>query len=128
MFFLHLLDGSRVHRGSVIAVTENETAPIIQHNICGSNLIDENGTPETFDNGWMLGPVPTKNNAKKLAYAIAREYNYDVMVDGEVIGLPYAPAAELGRMGGQSTSTAKQQASRANGRKGGRPRKQNPSS
>jgi len=33
-------------------------------------------------------------------------------------------AAELGRVGGQRTSAAKRRAARANGRKGGRPRKQ----
>ncbi len=35
-------------------------------------------------------------------------------------------AAELGRLGGRQTSTAKRRAAVANGRKGGRPRKQNP--
>lgn len=33
-------------------------------------------------------------------------------------------AAALGRIGGQSTSAAKQQAARENGKRGGRPRKQ----
>jgi hypothetical protein len=122
MFYLHLLDGSRNHRGSVIAITETEVAPVIEHNIGGSKLVDETGKPETFDAGWKLGPVRTKNNAEKLAYTIAREYNYDVMIDGRVVGLPYdtsAAAATLGR----SKSEAKATAARANGRKGGRPRK-----
>lgn len=35
-----------------------------------------------------------------------------------------SPAAKLGRLGGQSTSEAKRRAARRNGRKGGRPRKQ----
>jgi hypothetical protein len=34
------------------------------------------------------------------------------------------PAAKMGRKGGRSTSAAKQAAARANGRKGGRPRKE----
>lgn len=123
MFYLHLLDGGRNHRGSIIAVTKTEDAPILEINISGSRLVNiANGRPETFDTGWKLGPVPTKSNAQKLAYAIAREYNYDVMVDGELVGLPYTPnqaATVLGR----SKSTAKAIASRANGRKGGRPRK-----
>lgn len=37
---------------------------------------------------------------------------------------PFAAAAQLGRKGGSATSDAKAAASRANGRKGGRPRKE----
>lgn len=123
MFYLHLLDGGRNHRGSVIAITETEEDPILEININGSKIIDiSNGKPETFDTGWKLGPVPTKNNAKKLAYAIAREYNYDVMVDGEVIGLPYSTSAAAAILGSVK-SKAKATAARVNGQKGGRPRK-----
>lgn len=125
MFYLHLLDGSRNHRGSIVAITETETAPVIEYNIGGSKLVDENGKPETFDIGWKLGPVPTKNNAKKLAYAIAREYNYDVMVDGQRIGLPYDTSKAAATLG-SIKSTAKAEASRRNGAKGGRPKKEQP--
>lgn len=44
--------------------------------------------------------------------------------DYSVPGLVMAMSArEIGRLGGQATSTRKQRASRANGKKGGRPRK-----
>lgn len=121
MYYLHLLDGGRNHRGSIVAITEDENPPKVEHNIGGSKLMDRNG-PECFDNGWILGPVHTENNAKKLAFAIAREYNYDVMIDEQCIGLPYdlsKAAAALGSV----KSKAKAAAARRNGRMGGRPHK-----
>lgn len=47
------------------------------------------------------------------------------MITGEAVYTVHEEnaAAQLGRKGGQSTSAAKRAASRANGRKGGRPRK-----
>jgi hypothetical protein len=123
MFYLHLLDGGRNHRGSIVAITKSEDTPILEININGSRLVNiTNGEAETFDTGWKLGPVPTKNNAKKLAYAIAREYNYDVMVDGELAGLPYSISAAAAALG-SIRSAAKAAAVRRNGQKGGRPRK-----
>ena len=122
MFYLHFLDGSRNHRGSVVVITETETAPVIEHNVGGSKLVDKTGKAETFDTGWKLGPVPTKNNAKKLAYAIAREYNYDVMIDGRVVGLSYDTSVAAAALGAVK-SKKKAAASRENGKKGGRPRK-----
>lgn len=123
MFYLHLLDGGRNHRGSIVVITESEDAPILEININGSKLVNiANEKPETFDIGWKLGPVSIKNNAKKLAYAIAREYNYDVMVDGELAGLPYSISASAAALG-SIKSAAKAAAVRENGRKGGRPRK-----
>lgn len=125
MFYLHFLDGSRNHRNSIVALTETEAPPTVEHNIGGLGISSSNGKLETYDAGWVLGPVLTKNNAEKLAKTIAGAYNYDVMIDGEIIGLPYMPAVELGRKGGQVITLAKSAAARANGRKGGRPRKSN---
>lgn len=85
MFYLHFMDGDRVHRGSVIAITESDTVPVIEHNVGGSKLVDENGVPETFDNGWKLGPLDSTHYAKNIALAIAREINCKVLVGGKVI-------------------------------------------
>lgn len=123
MFYLHFMDGGRVHRGSIVVITETEESPVIEHNIGGSVLGSYDGKPEIYDAGWKLGPLENKNVARQYAYAIASVGNYDVMIDGELTGLPYAPAVELGRKGGRSTSEAKRRASQANGRKGGRPKK-----
>lgn len=124
MFWLHFLDGGRNHRGSIIAITESDTHPVVEINIGGSKLVNiTKGKPETLDPGWKLGPLPNVHIARQYAYAIASVGNYDVMVDGEFMGLPYAPAVELGRKGGQATSEAKAKAARKNGRMGGRPRK-----
>lgn len=78
-YCLHLLDGSRLHRDSVIVVNESSESPVIEtalRNVSkGENLC--------VDKSWMLGPVTTHNEAKVLALIIAARYNYDVIIDGE---------------------------------------------
>jgi hypothetical protein len=50
--------------------------------------------------------------------------NRDALIAGGWIEEKNPAAVELGKLGGKSTSDAKRQASAANGKKGGRPRKQ----
>jgi hypothetical protein len=85
-YYLHKLDGSRCHRGSIIVVDNDPTAPTIEHNIGGSPLIDRDGAPQTYDRLWTLGPVTTRNEATVLAGIIAARWCYDAMIDGKLIG------------------------------------------
>lgn len=122
-YYLHLLDGSRLHIGSVIAICEDGDLPTI-----ATGLVSD-GKSCCMDRSWTLGPVKSRNEAVGIAMAIAGRYNWDVQVDGQPMRLPYKyidlrlAAATVGAAGGSSTSEAKRQASRENGKKGGRPKR-----
>lgn len=65
--------------------------------------------PKMWISGWIIDGDGDNPHRYQIAFA-----------DGN----PWESAAQkLGRMGGQSTSEAKKQSSRENGRKGGRPRR-----
>lgn len=88
--------------------------------------VDTNEVLETFgtlnysNTGTAIQQCKQWYNDEIMEY-LERGYHTEiVLVD---ISLESAVAAELGRKGGSATSAAKAEASRANGRKGGRPRK-----
>lgn len=118
-YYLHRLDGSRLHIDSVIIVSETSDPPTVV-----TGLVS-NGTNCCMDKSWMLGPVETRNEAVGLATAIARRYNWDVEIDGQPMRLPqeYIDRREAAAAMGAATGEAKRAAARENGRKGGRPRK-----
>ena len=90
MYYLHLFDGSRLHIGSVIVVSETSDAPSMETKLRDIGT----GQNQFMTKSWTLGPVSTHNEAEVLALAIAARYNYDVMIDGELRRLPQEYAHE----------------------------------
>jgi hypothetical protein len=130
MYYLHQLDGSRFHRDTFIQISQDATPPHVPHTVGNSPLVNQDGSPLFFDNGWRCGPIPSETEAITLATIIARHYNFGILTAEDVAAADallarhdvHAAAALLGRSGGHSTSHAKAEAARRNGQRGGRPR------
>lgn len=84
--------------------------------------MDTSATATLIDGTQVKGRLTTEHAASS--------YGQPVFVDGSGIAYNWSAivnvstAAELGKRGGSSTSQRKAEASRQNGRKGGRPRKE----
>lgn len=118
MYYLHLLDGSHLHRDTIIVIDEKSEPTNIEIELY------TDGIKAGYKTAWTLGPVPTENEARGLALAIAKRYNYDVMRDGELMRLPQSYMSEIASILGSKKTDKKAAASRENGRRGGRPKKQ----
>lgn len=94
-YYLHQLDGTRAHRSTIIMITQDANPPVVLHDVGGSPLINSEGKPEAYDNGWMMGPLATENAALKSAVALAQSYNWIVWHDGQQLDVP-RPALGLG--------------------------------
>jgi hypothetical protein len=80
----------------------------------------DTATPEQLDDVWLGG------NGQSLHWeSLDADFSLPALVQGMFGTRNWM--AELGRKGGQKTSTAKRQAARENGKKGGRPKKANSS-
>lgn len=123
MYYLHLLDGTRHHRSSVVWVSSEAASPHIEHHVGDSPLIDRDGNAQFYDTRWTLGPVTTAAEAKTLAITIAERYNYLASFDGRIMDTRDWRKSLAGASLGSTKSDAKADAARANGKKGGRPRK-----
>ena len=75
-YYLHLLDGSRLHIDSVIVVSETNESPIMETALRDAS----NGQALCMERSWTLGPISTHNEAEVLALTIAARYNYKVIV------------------------------------------------
>lgn len=93
MYYLHLLDGTRHHRDTLIWISQDAAPPRVPHLIGGNPIIDKNGNPQFFDSRWFLGPVESVAEAKTLATTIGERYNYKVFFEGQVM---HAGDARLG--------------------------------
>lgn len=125
MYYLHLLDGTRNHRSTIIWIATDANPPRVKHNIGGSRLIDSNGNIEHYDNGWMLGPVATEHEAKMYAITIAEQFNWLVALGSKITDTQDLRKSFAAAALGSITSERKAASSRENGKRGGRPRKTN---
>jgi len=130
MYYIHMMDGGRCHRDSVVWVSGESTPPQVEHQIGNNPIVDSKGNPVMFDAKWTLGPVESENEAMALSSLIAARYNHKIcFMGGDWV---YSDKfddiwREISRMNasrmGRSTSEAKSAAARQNGKRGGRPRK-----
>lgn len=121
MYYLHQI---KTARDTIIELTERPTQQPGHLELNRSPFVYADGSTVQNKAGWTLGPVETLSEAKMLALTIAQTYNYDVMVDGELLRLPYSDRKAAAALLGKATSDRKAAAVRENGKKGGRPRKQ----
>lgn len=123
--YLHQI---KTPHGTVIEISESATPAPGYIVINGSPLVKADGSVVDNTAGWTLGPVAQRSEAERLALIIAQAGNWDVLIGGELLALPYlAPdtatlSAAMSALG-KRTSPRKASSSAANGRKGGRPKK-----
>lgn len=85
MYYLHLLDGTRYHRHSIILINQDAATPHVAVTVGDIALVNQDGTPVYFDNRWQLSPVDSEAEAKSLAIAIAERYNYEVILNNKSV-------------------------------------------
>jgi hypothetical protein len=120
-YYLHQV---KTIRDTIIVV---DNTPVMAATVIYINdqpVIDADGKPVPNQIGWTLGPVETRNEAEVLSLAIAKRYNYDILIDGQLLNLPLIDRSQAASAMGSVTGGKKAAASRENGARGGRPRKQ----
>lgn len=99
-----------------------DTIKCLDWYISGETIKIELTDDEEFTSSYLYVPGYGLIEKSRLGEWAARR-NITIEDDGSLTW-PISPAVELGRKGGLSTSEAKVSASRANGKLGGRPKKQ----
>jgi len=120
MYYLHQI---KTPRETLIEISESATPQPGHIEINGHPMIYENGSTVPNKAGWTLGPVAQRSEADRLAAVIAQANNWDIVIGREMLHLPHIDKTAAAAILGAASSPRKAAASRANGRKGGRPRK-----
>ncbi len=121
MYYLHQI---KTPRNTVIEISESATPQPGHIEINGQPMIHADGSTVPNVAGWTLGPIEMRPEADRLAAQLAAANNWDVMIGGELLGLPYTGKSAAAAILGATSSPRKAASSAANGRKGGRPKKQ----
>jgi hypothetical protein len=119
-YYLHQV---KTIRDTIIVVDNAPTMTATVTYINDHPVIDVDGNPVPNQIGWTLGPVETRNEAEVLALAIAQRYNYDILIDGQLLNLPLIDRSQAAAAMGAVTGGRKAATARENGKRGGRPRK-----
>ncbi len=90
MFYLHFVDGSRIHRANYIIVSDSTNPPRFMEKIGGEPIINDAGEPFIHENKWMMGPIEgTIHYVNLLAISIAQGIGCKVIgIDDEHIDVP----------------------------------------
>lgn len=119
-FYLH---ETKTPAGTFILIDNNPTGEEAPQVFMDADpLVYANGETVKARFGWTLGPVENRTVAEGLAMAIAARYNWDVVIDGARMRLNLEDVDK--RLSAQALraipSEKRANASRENGKKGGR--------